>query len=199
MTPEAFPDDQDQKNPDGEKPMHVEQTLGIVTKLKRRQRAGRWLYAKLNMTDEEIRKFFSTPEDGKVERKGDTVAVWAGAEPPEYGAFDEAVDTERIKSDIDAYVADTEGIKSNIDAYVAAAAEQREQIRQTEPKSSPAPTRDIEGTLRTAGMDIWRLLEQEAVKSNAAESGKIAAISNELHAMASRFELARLRQGMKRG
>ena len=163
--------------------MHVEQTLGIVTKLKRRQRAGRWLYAKLNMTDEEIRKFFSTPEDGKVERKGDTVAVWAGAEPPEYGAFDEAVDTERIKS--------------NIDAYVAAAAEQREQIRQTEPKSSPAPTRDIEGTLRTAGMDVWRLLE--AVKDNAAESGKIAAISNELHAMASRFELARLRQGMKRG
>ena len=98
-------------------------------------------------------------------------------------------------------------LEQRMTAELAKAAEQREQIRQTGPKPSPgrswlsdAPTtRDIEGTLRTAGMDIWRLLEQEAVKSNAAESGKIAAISNELHAMASRFELARLRQGMKRG
>lgn len=186
---EAFPDDQDQKNPDGEKPMHVEQTLGLVTKIQRQLRSrmdGRWLYAK-GMTDEQIREFFKVP-GGRVQRNDtDTVAVWSGTKgEPEYGAFEEVEFEDRAVLD------------PLIEAAAALEAVREVTRVEREKTEGPTPARDIEGTLRTAGMNVWRLLEQEAVKSNAAESGKIAAISNELHAMASRFELARLRQGMRR-
>jgi hypothetical protein len=80
-------------------------------------------------------------------------------------------------------------------------------VHSAEPRPKPAPlpvpitpyvpSRDIEGTLRTCGMKLFELIEN-VEKTHKDEAHKMLILSNEIHAMASRFELGKLRAGMKK-
>jgi hypothetical protein len=79
-------------------------------------------------------------------------------------------------------------------------------VHSAEPRPKPAPlpvpiapyvpSRDIEGTLRTCGMKLFELIEN-VQGTHKDEAHKLLILSNEIHAMAARFELGRLRAGMK--
>lgn len=202
-----FPDDQD---PD--KPFYVNKTLATMSRIKSEYRGGRWLYAK-NKTDEEIREFYKAPPDAPVEREGDTAAVWVSAKDkedkePKFAAFhtEEELNPEAVA---EAYRKREE--RAALELARAPVPPSKAETEPAPPSALSAPlpaplpvpiapfipSRDIEGTLRTCSMKLFELIEN-VQGTHKDEAHKMLILSNELHAMASRFELGRLRSGAKK-
>jgi hypothetical protein len=188
-----FVDDQD---PD--KPFYVNRTLGAMSKIKSTYKDGRWLYAK-NMTDEEIRAFYKAPDGAVIERQGETVAVWVSlkGKEPKFPAFDEPSNDGAITSlGTDGRIV-VEAVPSKAETQPAPPSARVAPAPLPVPIAPYVPSRDIEGTLRTCGMKLFELIEN-VQGTHKDEAHKLLVLSNEIHAMAARFELGRLRAGMKK-
>jgi len=93
---ELFPDDQPDPTTGGaENPigMPVERTLEIMGHIgvtTRRRNLNGWRYVRgtLSMDADGARKLFGAKSDAVVEHDGTTYAVWVGAEPPDFPAFE---------------------------------------------------------------------------------------------------------------
>jgi hypothetical protein len=184
LTPDTiFPeDDAPQRRP------HAEESLGMIERLKRQQkkRETGWRFAKeeaLSKNDPaaSIRVLFNAAEDAPVEHNGDTWAVWTGpgarpAETPFTGELEEgSIETPALT-----------------DPAPAPAT--------PEPVITEKPARRIsaravfagENDLRDIGIQLYELSKDEGYTEELRRL--LLDMSDNLHAEASRIELARVRR-----
>jgi hypothetical protein len=167
---ELFPEDKVDPTVTPGKRYPVENTLAVMSHVRSVTKNRKWLYLMgADLDPKKIRDFYKLTETAWVDQQGDTWAVWSGGGDPEFPAFE-----------------DPGGPTAPPDE------------RDLEKVAVPPTALSAAVELDSHGMAIYRMareLEQMGLSYNQKRAAfeHLMALSDELHAEASRLELASLR------